>query len=158
MWCYNAVIADGRVPSATDLQARCSILSPELALPAGAHATTTRSHGALHILGCLDTLAAMQELKMCVASTEEETQAVMKVYSKEEYSVVNRFESHGGGWGYSAHSVEAIRFCADSDILLGGLGLFGGRGEYTAKIKVSGRDTSKWTAFPLALFARSIHV
>lgn len=65
---------------------------------------------------------------------------------------------HGGGWGYSAHSVEAIRFCSDADILLGGLGLFGGRGEYTAKLKVSGRDTSKWTKFPLALFARSIHV
>lgn len=47
------------------------------------------------------------------------------------------FLGHGGGWGYSAHSVEAIRFCADADILLGGLGLFGGRGEYTAKIKVS---------------------
>jgi len=44
---------------------------------------------------------------------------------------------HGGGWGYSAHSVEAIRFCADADTLLGGLGLFGGRGEYTAKIKVT---------------------
>lgn len=43
--------------------------------------------------GCLDTLAAMQELKMGVASAEEETQAVMKVYSKEDYSVVNRFES-----------------------------------------------------------------
>ncbi|KAA8587942.1 hypothetical protein FQN60_001136 [Etheostoma spectabile] len=94
MLCYNAVIADARMPSATDLQARCSILSPELALPSGSHATTTRSHGALHILG------------------------------------------HGGGWGYSAHSVEAIRFCADADILLGGLGLFGGRGEYTAKIKL----------------------
>lgn len=51
MWCYNAVIADARMPSATDLQARCSILSPELALPSGSHATTTRSHGALHILG-----------------------------------------------------------------------------------------------------------
>lgn len=25
---------------------------------------------------------------------------------------------------------------ADADIILGGLGLFGGRGEYTAKIKV----------------------
>uniref|UniRef100_A0A4W5M9H3 RCR-type E3 ubiquitin transferase n=1 Tax=Hucho hucho TaxID=62062 RepID=A0A4W5M9H3_9TELE len=136
MWCYNAVIADSRVPSATDLQARCSILSPELALPDGAHARTTRSHGALHILGCLDTLAAMQELKMGVASTEEETQTVMKVYSKEDYSVVNRFESHGGGWGYSAHSVEAICFCSDADILLGGLGLFGGRGEYTAKLKL----------------------
>ncbi|XP_034779592.2 E3 ubiquitin-protein ligase MYCBP2 isoform X6 [Acipenser ruthenus] len=135
-WCYNAVIADARIPTATDIQSRCSVLSPELALPTGSMATTTRSHGALHILGCLDTLSAMQELKMGVASTEEETQAVMKVYSKEDYSVVNRFESHGGGWGYSAHSVEAIRFCADADILLGGLGLFGGRGEYTAKIKL----------------------
>ncbi|EPY82785.1 hypothetical protein CB1_000626006 [Camelus ferus] len=118
------------------MQSRCSILSPELALPTGSRALTTRSHAALHILGCLDTLAAMQDLKMGVASTEEETQAVMKVYSKEDYSVVNRFESHGGGWGYSAHSVEAIRFSADTDILLGGLGLFGGRGEYTAKIKL----------------------
>lgn len=30
---------------------------------------------------------------MGVTSAEEETQAVMKVYSKEDYSVVNRFES-----------------------------------------------------------------
>uniref|UniRef100_A0A8C4T2S5 E3 ubiquitin-protein ligase MYCBP2 n=1 Tax=Erpetoichthys calabaricus TaxID=27687 RepID=A0A8C4T2S5_ERPCA len=135
-WCYNSVIADARSPCASDLQTRCCILSPELALPAGSQAMTTRSHGALHILGCLDTLAAMQELKMGVTNTEEETQAVLKVYSKEDYGVVNRFESHGGGWGYSAHSVEAIRFCADVDILLGGLGLFGGRGEYTAKIKL----------------------
>lgn len=44
---------------------------------------------------------------------------------------------HGGGWGYSGHSIEAIRFMADTDILLGGFGLFGGRGEYTAKLKVS---------------------
>nr|XP_054484261.1 E3 ubiquitin-protein ligase MYCBP2 isoform X24 [Agelaius phoeniceus] len=136
LWSYNAVVADSRLPSAPDMQSRCSILSPELALPTGSKALTTRSHAALHILGCLDTLAAMQDLKMGVANTEEETQAVMKVYSKEDYSVVNRFESHGGGWGYSAHSVEAIRFCADTDILLGGLGLFGGRGEYTAKIKL----------------------
>ncbi|XP_075447064.1 E3 ubiquitin-protein ligase MYCBP2 isoform X9 [Ascaphus truei] len=136
LWCYNAVIADSRLPSTPDMQLRCSILSPELALPTGQKAVTTRSHAALHILGCLDTLAAMQDLKMGVSSTEEETQSVMKVYSKEDYSVVNRFESHGGGWGYSAHSVEAIRFCADTDILLGGLGLFGGRGEYTAKIKM----------------------
>nr|XP_033805293.1 E3 ubiquitin-protein ligase MYCBP2 isoform X3 [Geotrypetes seraphini] len=136
LWCYNAVIADSRLPSAPDMQSRCSILSPELALPTGSKALTTRSHAALHILGCLDTLAALQDLKMGVASIEEETQAVLKVYSKEDYSVVNRFESHGGGWGYSAHSVEAIRFCADTDILLGGLGLFGGRGEYTAKIKL----------------------
>lgn len=51
MWCYNSVIADARMPTATDIQSRCSILSPELALPSGSHATTTRSHGALHVLG-----------------------------------------------------------------------------------------------------------
>ncbi|KAG8137644.1 hypothetical protein E2320_004879 [Naja naja] len=135
LWSYNSVVADSRLPTAPDTQSRCSILSPELALPTGSKALTTRSHAALHMLGCLDTLAAMQDLKMGVMNTEEESHAVMKVYSKEDYSIVNRFESHGGGWGYSAHSVEAIRFCADTDLLLGGLGLFGGRGEYTAKIK-----------------------
>lgn len=35
---------------------------------------------------------------MGVASAEEETQAVMKVYSKEDYNVVNRFESKGSAW------------------------------------------------------------
>ena len=44
---------------------------------------------------------------------------------------------HGGGWGYSGHSVEAIRFMCDTDILLGGFGLFGGRGEYFGRIKVT---------------------
>ncbi|KAM6446158.1 E3 ubiquitin-protein ligase MYCBP2 isoform 3-T4 [Liasis olivaceus] len=136
LWSYNSVVADSRLPSAPDTQSRCSILSPELALPTGSKALTTRSHAALHMLGCLDTLAAMQDLKMGVMNTEEESHAVMKVYAKEDYSIVNRFESHGGGWGYSAHSVEAIRFCADTDLFLGGLGLFGGRGEYTAKIKL----------------------
>jgi hypothetical protein len=47
---------------------------------------------------------------------------------------------HGGGWGYSGHSIEAVRFMADTDILLGGFGLFGGRGEYTGKIKVPADD------------------
>ena len=52
------------------------------------------------------------------------------------HNVFFRFDSHGGGWGYSGHSVEAIRFMADMDILLGGFGLFGGRGEYVGKIKL----------------------
>jgi E3 ubiquitin-protein ligase MYCBP2 len=46
---------------------------------------------------------------------------------------------HGGGWGYSGHSIEAVRFMSDTDILLGGLGLFGGRGEYYGRIKVCGQ-------------------
>ena len=51
-------------------------------------------------------------------------------------ALTDRFDSHGGGWGYSGHSVEAIRFMSDTDILLGGFGLFGGRGEYVGKIKL----------------------
>ncbi len=46
------------------------------------------------------------------------------------------FAAHGGGWGYSNSSVEAIRFSPDSDVLLGGYGLYGGRGKYNADIKV----------------------
>lgn len=38
---------------------------------------------------------------------------------KEEFLTVNRFENNGGGWGYSGHSVEAIRFMCDVDIMLG---------------------------------------
>ena len=48
--------------------------------------------------------------------------------------------AHGGGWGYSASSVEAVRLSPDTDILLGGFGLYGGRGTYNAEIKVRGSD------------------
>lgn len=51
--------------------------------------------------------------------------------------VINyNYLDHGGGWGYSGRSIEAIRFMPNTDILLGGYGLFGGRDKYTAKIKV----------------------
>lgn len=46
------------------------------------------------------------------------------------------FLGHGGGWGYSGYSIEAVRFMCDTDVLIGGFGLFGGRGEYMGKIKV----------------------
>ena len=68
-------------------------------------------------------------LRLSTRSLLIETQAASKPHEL-------HLSGHGGGWGSSAHSVEAIRFSADTDILLGGLGLFGGRGEYTAKIKV----------------------
>jgi E3 ubiquitin-protein ligase MYCBP2 len=93
--------------------------------------------GCVVTTGCLDTLTIAQQLKMEVLEEAKEKTAQAKVYTKEDYSVVNRFESHGGGWGYSGHSVEAIRFMCDTDILLGGFGLFGGRGEYFGRIKVS---------------------
>ncbi|XP_022651457.1 E3 ubiquitin-protein ligase rpm-1-like isoform X3 [Varroa destructor] len=59
-----------------------------------------------------------------------------RTFTNNDYLVVNRFENHGGGWGYSGQSIEAIRFMCDADIILGGVGLFGGRGEYTAKLRV----------------------
>ncbi|EFO87594.1 CRE-RPM-1 protein [Caenorhabditis remanei] len=52
------------------------------------------------------------------------------------YSVANRFEGTGGGWGYSAHSVEAIQFKVSKEIRLVGVGLYGGRGEYISKLKL----------------------
>lgn len=53
-----------------------------------------------------------------------------------DFQTVTRFENFGGGWGYSGHSAEAIRFMADTDVTLVGFGMYGGRGEYTCKIKV----------------------
>ena len=44
--------------------------------------------------------------------------------------------AHGGGWGYSNSSCEAIRFSPDTDVVLGGFGLYGGRGQYNVEIKV----------------------
>ncbi|GMS77878.1 hypothetical protein PENTCL1PPCAC_53, partial [Pristionchus entomophagus] len=54
----------------------------------------------------------------------------------ENRSVLNRFEGNGGGWGYSAHSVDAIQFKTSCDIRLLGIGLYGGRGEYNARVKM----------------------
>lgn len=97
-----------------------------------------RFQAALNLLSCLDTLCVAHDLQITAVKEEvDERQTVAgKQYSKEDFQAVNRFESHGGGWGYSGHSIEAIRFMADTDILLGGFGLFGGRGEYTAKLKL----------------------
>lgn len=44
----------------------------------------------------------------------------------------------GNMWTYNTHNaVEAIRVSCDTDVLLGGVGLYGGRGHYHAKIKVT---------------------
>ncbi|KAG8179148.1 hypothetical protein JTE90_015337 [Oedothorax gibbosus] len=112
------------------------ILNPEHMLPFKPGIPISRAHAALNILSSLDTLTSAQEQNLQVLSEDRKRQSLSKVYSKEDFSVVDRFDSHGGGWGYSGHSIEAIRFMADTDVLLGGLGLFGGRGEYTAKLKV----------------------
>lgn len=35
-----------------------------------------------------------------------------------DFQSLTRFEKFGGGWGYSGHSIEAIRFMADTDVIL----------------------------------------
>lgn len=115
-----------------------AILSPELALPVTSNCHITRLQAAIHLLSCLDTLTTAHDLQLSSMKEEVEDRQLVseKHYSREDFQIVNRFDSHGGGWGYSGHSIEAIRFMADTDILLGGFGLFGGRGEYTAKLKL----------------------
>ena len=138
MTCYNAVAGESR--SVGDQPAGCAcpaLLTPERSIPVCAGSACTRSHCAMHLLGCLDTLTAAQKFELTVCDDPDaERQSAAVVYTKDDFSVVNRFESHGGGWGYSGHSIEAVRFSVDTDVLLGGFGLFGGRGEYFGKIKV----------------------
>ncbi|KAL5012682.1 hypothetical protein ScPMuIL_011233 [Solemya velum] len=133
--CFNVVASETRNLLPVDKNL-CSIFKAELAVPVKMSCNATRSHCALHILACLDTLTIARQLNFTVAEEAKEKPPTTKVYTKEDYSIVNRFESHGGGWGYSGHSIESIRFMTDTEILLGGFGLFGGRGEYYGRIKV----------------------
>ena len=124
-----------------------NILTPELALPLAPGCLISRNQAALNMLSCLDTLAQSSDAtdfnlsQMLSMETEEnEFRGPFKgqrqggigsttgtgsiggrTYTKEDYSIVNRFDSHGGGWGYSGHSIEAIRIMSDTDVLLGGL-------------------------------------
>ncbi|XP_060809498.1 E3 ubiquitin-protein ligase MYCBP2 [Amyelois transitella] len=113
-----------------------SVLNQELAIPSARGHAVTRMHVALHLLGCLDSLTYAHDTKLNQSESKRENSSSPIAPIKEDFLTVNRFESHGGGWGYSGHSVEAIRFMCDTDIVLGGFGLFGGRGDYTAKIKL----------------------
>ncbi|CAH0716565.1 unnamed protein product, partial [Brenthis ino] len=113
-----------------------SILNQELAIPCTPGCQVTRIHAALHLLGCLDSLTYAHDNKPAVVECKRDNNILPVAPVVEDYLTVNRFENHGGGWGYSGHSVEAIRFMCDNDILLGGIGLYGGRGEYTAKIRL----------------------
>lgn len=71
-----------------------SILSAELALPVLASCFVTRSQAALHLLGCLDTLTQAQDHHFTVREESDDRQAAVgKVYSREDFAAVTRFES-----------------------------------------------------------------
>ncbi|XP_059059876.1 E3 ubiquitin-protein ligase MYCBP2 [Achroia grisella] len=112
------------------------VLDPGLAIPVVPGQTVTRLHAALHLLGCLDSLTQTHSTRANIMDIKRDRTATPVAPIKEDFQTISRFESHGGGWGYSGHSIEAIRFMCDTDILLGGYGLFGGRGDYSAKIKL----------------------
>lgn len=113
---YHPVVTN----SETNKTFKESILTPELALPLAAKTSVSRNQASLNMLSCLDTLSHCPEVNL--TTTEEETAKNAnsgKNFSKEDFTAVNRFDNHGGGWGYSGHSIEAIRFMVDTDILLG---------------------------------------
>lgn len=58
---------------------------------------------------------ATRSLIAATSTTDEELNQISIVNRNEQqpsvsFMVVNRFESHGGGWGYSVHCLEAIQF------------------------------------------------
>lgn len=115
---YNVISTEARTMQNLEV----SILSPGLALPIVPSCYVTRSQAAMHLLACLDTLTQAQDEKLTIVEGSENNQSTHgKVYSREDFATVSRFENHGGGWGYSGQSIEAIRFMADTDILLGNL-------------------------------------
>ena len=119
-----------------EIMESATIFSPELALPTTSGCLVSRNQASLNLLSCLDALTQMPEVNLSSLEEDPTKAGLNKTYTKEDFNVVNRFDSHGGGWGYSGHSIEAVRFMCDTDVLLGGYGLFGGRGEYVGKIKL----------------------
>ncbi|XP_076822444.1 E3 ubiquitin-protein ligase MYCBP2-like isoform X2 [Clavelina lepadiformis] len=121
---------------------------PQLAIPMSLDLETTRTQAGLNLLSCINTLVTRcpnglhfeskgeKSNAESSSSTSKATGKVSEPHTVDEYNIVSRFKSHGGGWGYSVHSTEAIRFMTDTDILLGGVGVFGGRGEYSVTVSV----------------------
>lgn len=133
---YN-VVASKMAPDTEESHVR-AIISPELAIPMKTPVEVTRSQVSMNILACLDILTYCQDsIPGCFEAESNHSSATAdKEIPNGEYQLVSRFDNFGGGWGYSGHSVEAIRFMADADIILYGFAMFGGRGEYTCKLKL----------------------
>ncbi|XP_060843295.1 E3 ubiquitin-protein ligase MYCBP2 isoform X2 [Rhopalosiphum padi] len=154
MWCFDLLynnlwhisdISEKVVVTCYNVNSACrrhndtsSLLNYELALPPTAGISVSRIQVLVNLLTCMDILAQNLSLfPIGIASSQSNIPVASNtVEPKKEFLHINRFASLGGGWGYSGHSVEAIRFSVDCNIALVGFGLFGGRGEYTVKLKV----------------------
>ena len=91
--CHNPTTHD------MELEGKQNIMTPDLALPVTPGCLVSRSQAALNLLSCLDTITSSPAtLTHC---EEENTRlGTAKSYSKEDFSIVNRFDSHGGGCGH----------------------------------------------------------
>lgn len=130
---YNITASDMGIGRGAHIRA---ILTPELALPVSVEGEVTRYQASMNLLACLDILTSASDViphcfEAAVAVPSKSKEALTG-----EYQSLCRFENLGGGWGYSGHSVEAIRFMCDTDIAVGGFGVYGGRGEYSCKLKL----------------------
>ncbi|XP_037071412.1 E3 ubiquitin-protein ligase MYCBP2-like [Pollicipes pollicipes] len=112
------------------------LVSPELALPVTAAAQVPETQVALNLLSCLEVLTEHRTFVFDFSEPQQTEHQVVRSLSRDDAQMVHRFENYGGGWGYSPHSEEAVRFMCDSDIQLLGYGLYGGRGQYQARIKL----------------------
>lgn len=143
--CYNVIASE--IPVVDGRSYLRAIVSPELALPLRpADVPVTRQQASLNVLACLDILTSGQDsIPGCFepqlgggggGGPSVGSLAAKEAAASSQCQLVSRFENFGGGWGYSGQSVEAIRFMADTDIVLYGFAMFGGRGEYTCKLKL----------------------
>ncbi|XP_023291814.2 E3 ubiquitin-protein ligase highwire [Lucilia cuprina] len=133
---YN-VLASEIMATAVNCSNYHALLTPELSLPNKFDSRISRLHASLNLLACLDVLTSAQDvIPACFEDVTPKEANQNKDTKDNQYQVVNRFDNFGGGWGYSGHSVEAIRFSADTDVVIYGFGMFGGRGEYSCKLKL----------------------
>lgn len=144
LWCFDVVnkkMLCFNILASKALGDAAAIFKSDVTLPNKNIVNITRVHACLNVLACLDTLACAQNsLDTCFESDTKakslKVQVVEAAKDSKETRKICRFEAFGGGWGYFGHSVEAVRFMCDTDILMDGIGMYGGRGEYTCKIKI----------------------
>lgn len=142
LWCFDIInkkIMCFNILASKSSSPNGAIFKSDVCLPKKNIVSVTKVHACLNILACLDTLAYAQgSLDTCFEAETKTSKNHTIEASKDckESRKMCRFEAFGGGWGYFGHSVEAIRFMCDTDIIMEGIGLYGGRGEYTCRIKI----------------------
>ncbi|PAV60710.1 hypothetical protein WR25_02916 isoform A [Diploscapter pachys] len=109
--------------------------SPEFAVPNDSPAYCSSIQLAASVLSSTFAAITMSASRCWLDAKMSLQTPAVDCEQPDGYCVVNRYDSPGGSWGYSMASVEAIQFMVNRDIKLLGIGLYGGRGEYMAKLK-----------------------